>query len=519
MLEMRGADAYFLWEESRARHMHTLKIIVVDPSTAHDPLSFARVRDGAARSMPALLAFRRRPVRAPFGFGHPFWLDAPQLDANYHIRHEVLPEGAGEDALDEFVGRVASEPLDETHPLWQLFFVEGLPGGRVAYVTKIHHAVADGLASAELLMRAFQTTAAPQAALPPYPEVNEALPSSALLLTRALQGELSRLLQLPSLLRRSLRASWRSLRWRLAGRPSPVRPFSGAQTRFNRPITPNRSYAHVTLALSRLQEVHQAFGCSVNDVYLAIVGGGLRRYLEARGELPAAALTAAVPVSVRSASEDPTFGNATNYWFASTGSDQADPAARLRAVAASTRAAREQFAAQDPRLTVDWFDHWTLRRVYLIGFQKLASLLLRRPSIHLIVSNVRGPQQPLFSDGARVIAMRSMGPLALQQGLNVTAWSYLDAFAIGVHACREHALDLRALTLAFRLELDALSEAAEREDARERSGAARESAPPAPASPGSLPASGPPGALHPAAAPPGAAPSRPDAPDPRARRE
>ena len=519
MLEMRGADAYFLWEESRARHMHTLKIIVVDPSTAHENATFARVREGAAHALSALLAFRRRPVRAPFGLGHPFWLDAPVLDIDYHFRHEVLPAGAGEEALDEFVGRVASEPLDETHPLWQIFFVEGLPGGRIAYVTKIHHAVADGIASAELLTRAFQTTPAPQPIPPASQGPNEALPSAAHRIARALQGNLSRQRELPGLLRRSLRATWRSLRWRLAGRPSPIRPFSGPKTRFNRPITPNRSYAHITLPLLTLQQVRRAFGCSLNDVYLTLVGGAVRRYLERRGELPAAALTAAVPVSVRSPTEDPTFGNATNYWFASTGSNHADPVERLRAVATSTRAAREQFAVQDPRLAIDWLDHWTLRRLYLDGFQKLAALLLRRPSYHLIVSNVRGPQQPLFSDGARVVAMRSMGPLTLQQGLNVTAWSYLDDFAIGVHACREHVPDLRSLTQDFRLELDALSAAAARLAPHERGDAPRGNAAPDPASPGSLPPTGPRGAPRPAEAPPAAAPSRPDASNPRARRE
>jgi len=517
MLEMSGADAYFLWEESRARHMHTLKIIVVDPSMAHEPLSFARVREGTARALSMLLAFRRSAVRAPFGLGHPFWLDAPVLDVDYHIRHEVLP--AGVDALDEFVGRVASEPLDETHPLWQLFFVEGLPAGHIAYVTKIHHAVADGIASAELLTRAFQTTPAPQSFPPPSPGPNEALPSAAHRIARALRGNLSRQRELPGLLWRSLRATWRSLRWRLAGRPSPVRPFSGPKTRFNRPITPNRNYAHITLPLSTLQQVRRAFGCSLNDVYLALVGGAVRRYLERRGELPAAALTAAVPVSVRSPSEDPTFGNATNYWFASTGSDEADPAERLRAVTASTRAAREQFAVQDPRLAIDWLDHWTLRRIYLDGFQKLAALLLRRPSYHLIVSSVRGPQQPLFSDGARVVAMRSMGPLTLQQGLNFTAWSYLDEFAIGVHACREHVPDLRSLTQDLRLELDALSAAAARVGPRERGDDPRGIAAPDPPSRGSLPQTGPDAAPGSEAAPPAYAPSKPDGSDPRARRE
>ena len=141
--------------------MHTLKIVVVDPSTAHEKLSFERVRRGALQAMPHLAAFRRRPTSIPLWIGQPAWVDTPQIDPDYHFRHEVLPLDAGHEALDELAGRIASESLDKSRPLWQLTFVEGLPEGHAAYVLKIHHALADGGASAELVSRAFQTTPDP----------------------------------------------------------------------------------------------------------------------------------------------------------------------------------------------------------------------------------------------------------------------------------------------------------------------------------------------------------------------
>jgi hypothetical protein len=190
------------------------------------------------------------------------------------------------------------------------------------------------------------------------------------------------------------------------------------------------------------------------------VGGALRRYLDLHGELPTKPLSAAVPVSVRGPGDDPTFGNAVASWYATTGSDIEDPVERLRVVADSTRAASELFAARDPRLPIDWLEHWHIRHAYLRGFQGLAAAVTGRPSFNVIVSNVRGPSRQLYSGGARVVGLHSMGPLALQQGINFTAWSYLDDFAIGVQACREHVPDLKALTACLAPELEELTRAA-----------------------------------------------------------
>jgi diacylglycerol O-acyltransferase len=454
---MRGADAYFLREESRIRHMHTLKIVVVDPSTSNEKLSFERVRDGAARTLPHLKAFRLRPLRTPLG--GLAWLDAPQIDPDYHFRHEILPIGAGDDALDELASRIASEPLDKQRPLWQIYFVEGLPGGRVAYVSKIHHAVADGLASAELVARTLLPRPDPIGPLPRPAEPNEGVPARWRLLVASLRQQLARQRYLPNLLARSTREIRAGLRLRRQSRSKPAIPFAAPMTRFNLPLTANRIFRHVTLPLRDLQTVKKAFGGTLNDVFLTLVGGAIRRYLAQHGELPSASTTAAIPVSVRTPDEDSAMGNALAQWFASTGSHLADPVARLQHVSESTRVARELFAARDGRLTVDWLEWWRLRWLYLGAFQRLAASVLRRPSFTVIVSNVRGPQQELFSDGARVVGLSSMGPLALQQGLNFTAWSYRDDFTVGLHACREHVPDLSILAEAMREELDALVDA------------------------------------------------------------
>lgn len=463
---MRGADAYFLWEESRARHMHTLKILVVDPSTAHHEVDFERLRLGARLILPRLEAFRRRPLEIPLGLGHPFWIDAPRLDLDYHLHHEKLPAGSGEEALDDLLGRIASAPLDRRRPLWQIFFVEGLPGGCVAYVTKLHHALADGMASAGLVLHALQEDPEPATLPTAYASEQEPVPPAAERLLRSLQRELRRQRELPSLLARSVHDLHAGLQRRRAGLPIPPRPFTSPATRFNRPLSADRICAHVRLPLSELREVKGALGCTLNDVYLSVVGGALRSYLERHGELPEKPLSAAVPVSVRGEGDAPLFGNATAYWFSTTASHLADPLERLHAVAESTRAARALFAARDPRLAIEWLDHWPLRRLYLDGLSWLGGALLHRPTYNVIVSNVRGPSHPLYNDGARLVALYSMGPLTLQQGLNFTAWSYLDDFTVGLHACRDAVPDLRSLADALPAELEALRRAASRTQAR-----------------------------------------------------
>lgn len=456
MIEMAGADAYFLREESRARHMHTLKIVVVDPTGSHEPPSIERVRAGAVEVLPREPAFRRRPIDVPAGLGNPFWIDAAKLDPDYHVRHEVLPPGAGDDALDALASRIASEPLDRERPLWQIYFVEGLPGGRIAYVTKIHHAVADGQASAELVLRSFQDSARP-ALYPSFdPGPAEDLPSKSERIWRAVTLHARRQRELPRLIWRSLRELGVSVSWRREGHASPAAPFASPTTRFNQPITAERVCTHTTLPLPALREIKRAVGCTLNDVFLALVGGALRRYLESRGESTAGPLSAAVPVSVRSTQDDPAFGNALAYWFATTGSHLEDPLERLRVVAESTRAARSLFERRDPRLAVEWLDHWVLRSLYLHGLPAFVGALVRRPSYNVIVSNVRGPSRPLYSNGARVEALYSFGPLSHQQGLNFTAWSYVDDFGVGIHACRERVPDVATLGPALAAELESL---------------------------------------------------------------
>jgi diacylglycerol O-acyltransferase / wax synthase len=228
-------------------------------------------------------------------------------------------------------------------------------------------------------------------------------------------------------------------------------------TRFNKPITPNRVYVDVTVPMRSLKEAKDALGGTLNDVYLTLCGGAVRRYLEARDELPDVSLTAASPVSLRTDEESAAYGNRISHWYVTLATNEADPVARLAAVSRSTQAAR-QWASSDRSLFSDWQDYYVLFRLLTRRLLALTEKAMRRPAFNAIVSNVRGPS-PLRFEGVPVVAVRSMGPIVPIECLNFTAWSYGDDLSIGLHACREHAPDLRSMAEHLRDELELLEKA------------------------------------------------------------
>ena len=155
MRRLSGADSLFVFNETRACHQHTLKIAVVDPAGADMPVDYHALREQIREALPLLEPFRWRLVRVPFDVGHPYWVDAPDLDLDYHVQRVALPAPGGRRELAEVISRIASVGLDRNQPLWQVWFVEGLADGQVAYITKVHHSLADGVASERLLSAAF----------------------------------------------------------------------------------------------------------------------------------------------------------------------------------------------------------------------------------------------------------------------------------------------------------------------------------------------------------------------------
>jgi WS/DGAT/MGAT family acyltransferase len=331
--------------------------------------------------------------------------------------------------------------------------IDGLEGGRVAFAFKMHHAIADGGASVRVLEEVF-------GALEPPPHVPRAerVPSTARLLLFALRRQLATWAGLPKMLARTL-ASLRAGRAREKQGAAPVtRPLTGPKTRFNKAITPERIYVDVTVPLADLKTVKDTLNATLNDVFIEVCGGALRRFLEKRGELPEGDLTGTSPVSLRTEEELGTYGNRISYWYATLAPDADTARARLEGVRKSTSAARD-WAQGDRSLFSDWQNHYTFFRLFSVKLLAMVERRTGKPAFNAIVSNVRGPR-PLSFEGAPVVAVRSMGPIVGSQGLNFTGWSYGDDLSIGIHSTQEIAPDLRELATCVLDELEDLKETA-----------------------------------------------------------
>ena len=472
MRRLSGADAYFLYQETRAQLLHTLKIFIVDHSGSPHPQDYARVYEQMERVVRHVAPYRWRMLRIPLGLGLPFWYDDPDIDLDYHLRRAAVPAPGGPREFAEVLSIIASFPLEHDRPLWQLWVVEGLEHGHVAFVMKIHHALADGGSSAQLLVESTSVAEWPSNRDEWPTPVPEPLPSKQQLLNDALRTGLRLTAKLPSLLSRTLRSLRIMLQRRRLGMAQPPRPYSSPPTRFNRALTPHRWYACVSVALRDVMFVKDSLQVSVNDVLLGLTSSALRAYLQAHGELPMETLTASIPVSIRRPEEMQDYGNRLASWYVRLATDVSDPIERLRAIAESTRVAKDNLQATDAALQHDWMDQWLLWNFFWRRLTSAMRKLGKHPVFNLIVANVRGPAQPIVYEGSRLVAIQSMGPLMGDMGLNVTAWSYADQLSIGIVACREHVPDIWDLAERFPVALQELCAAIRRAESSDRPGAA-----------------------------------------------
>ena len=442
MQRLTGSDAQHLYGETWSQHGHTCKIAVVEVGVDPDRYTFEKVKEALADRAHVLAPFRWRLVPVPGGMFHPLWADVGDLPLDDQVRSARVAPPGGRRELCEVVSRIASEPLDRSKPLWELWVIEGLADGKVGFVTKMHHAIADGVASAQLLLDAMHEHPEGEVDPPAEPLQADPVPTKGAILGEALVALVRLLPRFPDLLRRTTASAVVAIRRRLAPGPSSVRPFTGPMTRFNRPLTPNRIYACTTLPLADVRAVKDQLGCTLNDVVLAMAGGALRSWLDAAGDLPELPLTAAVPVSVRRPEEQRVWGNRVRNMFTTLATDESDPLERVRRIHDATTAAKAVHAETDPRLQYDWWEFYPVWRAYVSWTRGLVQRITGRPSYNLIISNVRGPGAPLFVEGFPLEELHSMGPLANELGLNITMWSYCDQLSFGAVACPEHVPDL-----------------------------------------------------------------------------
>jgi diacylglycerol O-acyltransferase len=466
MERMTGLDASFLYMETPTLHMHTLKISVVDPSGIVGGYSFQRFRDELSRRLHLLPPFRRRIVPVPLGLDHPVWIEDPHFDLDNHVVRVDVAAPGGPREMDELIGRIASRQLRRDRPLWQIWVIEGLEGGQVAFVAKIHHAAADGIAAGALLANVLSLDPEPHEPAPPErPWRPDPMPGRLRLMWDALKDRSRRTLTIPALVKRT-RINVKALGAHQAGSdiqtPKPVRDTP--RTSFNGSITARRVFATASYPLEDFKAVKSAFGVSLNDVVLATVSGSMRTYLAARGEQLDKPLVAGVPVSSDRPGDDPRLGgNRVTNMFTSLRTDVDDPVERLKAISAVTGAAKDRINILGADLMADWAEHtpprpfaWAVRTY---SKHNLASR--HSPPINLVVSNVPGPRFPLYIAGARLTDLFSVGPILEGIGLNVTVWSYIDRMNVSAIACTDRLPEVHEVTEGIGDALQELLRAAE----------------------------------------------------------
>ena len=342
-----GVDAGFLYMETPTLHMHTLKVAIVDASTVPGGYTFARFQEELAARLHLLPPFRRRVLRVPFQIHHPVWVEDRDFDQALHVRRDIIPAPGGMRELEELIGTIASTQLDRSRPLWEIHVCEGLADGRIAVVTKMHHAIADGNAANALLANIMDLVPDAVAPLPTEAWEGEPTPRRRDLLRDAAVAWVRQLTWLPALLLRTLRAVLAVVKHKRTSTVSVPRPvLDTPRTSFNGHITARRSFATASLPIADFKKVRAAHGVTLNDVVLGVVAGAMNAWLALHGESPSGSLIAGVPIATDStaATSGPQSirltGNRVSNLFTSLHTDIVDPVERLKAISITTAEAK-----------------------------------------------------------------------------------------------------------------------------------------------------------------------------------
>jgi WS/DGAT/MGAT family acyltransferase len=429
---LNGMDAMLLYSETPNLHTHTLKVAVVDTSDYDGEFTFESFRHILQRRLHLLDPLRYRLIDIPWRLHRPMWLENCEVDLAYHVRRVQVPAPGGRRELDQVIGQVASTPLDRRHPLWEFHFAEGITGQRFAVIGKIHHSLADGVASANLLARAMDLDGPMQNESDRYDVCVP--PSTPELLRAAGRDHLNQLAALPGVVAATL-SGFRRLRRRSRERgkhPDLARPLQAPQTFINHVVSPARTFATATLSLDQVKETSKRLQISINAIVLAMAAGALRELLlryDGRSDRP---LVASVLASTDK-SQDRITGNQLSGMPVSLPVHIDDPRERVRLIALSAAIAKEDHELLGP----DMYERLITYMPPLIAppsFRWLSTKAAHNRLFNLPISNVPGPRQRGHFGGAPVSEIYSAGPLPPGCGINITVWSYVDQLNISVIA-------------------------------------------------------------------------------------
>jgi diacylglycerol O-acyltransferase / wax synthase len=430
MKRLNGMDAMLLYSETPNLHTHTLKVGIINAAEFDGEFTFDVFRRTIARRLHLLDPLRYELVDIPGRLHHPMWLENCPVDLDYHLRRVRVPSPGGRRELDQVIGQIASTPLDRSRPLWEFHFAEGMADDRFALIGKVHHTLADGVASANLLARLMDVAGAVQDERDDYPTCDP--PTKTELLRAAARDNVQQVVALPGLMRDAVRGYSR-VRRRKRERSDDVdmaQMFKTPPTFLNHVVSPVRTFATASLSLAEVKQTAKHLGVTFNDTVLAMAAGGLRELLlryDGRSDRP---ILASVPVSIDRSAERIT-GNEISGLAVSLPVHIDDPMERVRQTALATKRAKEYHDLFGPALQGQLMEYLP---------PPLAPALFRWQSRHtahnrimnVAVASVAGPRERGHIGGAPVTEIYSVGVLSAGSALNMTVWSYVDQVDISV---------------------------------------------------------------------------------------
>ena len=463
MKQLSGLDAGFLYMETATTFGHVSGLAVYErPHAEFSP--YDAFRDRVQSRLGLLEPMRRRLVPVPLELDHPYWIEDPDFDIDFHVRHMAVPSPGGDRQLADLVGGIIGRPLDRGHPLWEAYVIEGLANDRWAVLTKVHHATIDGASGSEFMTILLDTEPDAQPDVPPVP-VAERVPTPAEMLFRTASQNATRPLRVARAQQRLIKESFELLskqRGTWFSAPTPTRSLPrtpvAPRTPFNQSISAHRRFAFATSSLDDLKAIKKALGATINDVVMAICAGALRRYLIQHGAGVDRPLVAGVPVSIRTGEEAEKWTNRVSMIIGDLPVHLDDPLERLAAARASMGLAKEAFDAVPADALAD-FTQFSPPAVFTAASRMAANFRvgdLGQQTINLVISNVPGPRETLYLSGAPLVHYYPVSTIAEGQGLNITVQSYQDIVDFGLVGCRELVPDIWDLMDMIRDEIEAL---------------------------------------------------------------
>ncbi len=457
MKRLTGWDAFLLYSEAPNVHMHTLKIAIVDLSAIGDRVfgidEFRQVIESRLHKLEPL---RYQLVDIPFKFHHPMWRQNVEVDLEYHVRPLTLPAPGGRRELDDAIADIAGTPLDRSRPLWEMYYVEGLQGRRIAVVNKIHHALADGVAAANLLARGMDLQAGPTDDGVGYE--TDPPPTRSELVRTAFRDHFRHIAQVPSTIAYTVAGINRVRRSTRRLAPDLTRPFTPPPSFMNHVLTPERRFATASLSLTDIKETKSKLGVSINDLVLALSAGALRQlslHYDGHADHP---LLASVPVSFDFSSERVS-GNYFTGVMMPVPIHLSDPLERVQQAHSDAILAKETNHLIGPELVSRWSNYLPPAAMEAL-FRRLSDIDGQNKILNLNISNVPGPRERGRVGGALVTELYSVGPITAASGVNITVWSYVDQLNISVLTDHDSVQDAHEVTTAMVREMVEIRRAA-----------------------------------------------------------